>query len=147
MCVRREPFSHQPTAQGFRFQLRNRLGSQELENDQVHFGSLEFLCRCSEYLQSVGLGRLPVCLPAAVTHPPHLCPLPRCADQSERLSTAGRRAPRPLQHHFLCHPGRDPALPPYAGTGLPLSDAASPPSADRLLPKDHSQAGGRTSEI
>lgn len=78
--VRGEPFSHQPTAQGFRFQLHNRLGSEELENDQVNLRLREFSCRCSEYLQPVGSG--------GHSLPPHLSA--RCADQSERLSTAGR---------------------------------------------------------
>lgn len=71
----------------------------------------------------------------------------RCPDQGERLSKAGERAPRPLQHHFLRHSGRDPAFPPHADTGLPLPDAAPPPSADQLLPEDHHQTAGDASEV
>lgn len=71
----------------------------------------------------------------------------RCPDQGERLSKAGERAPRPLQHHFLRHPGGDPAFPPHADTGLPLPDAAPPPSADHLLPEDHHQAAGDAAEV
>lgn len=78
-------------------------------------------------------------------------PLPfspfRCTDEGQRLLEAGEWAPRALQHHFLRHTGRDPTLPPHTRTGLPLANAAPPPSADRLLPEDHRQAGGRAAEI
>lgn len=89
-------------------------------------------------------------MPVALCHllPHSLLPssiffLSRCPDQGEGLPEAGGRSPRPLQHHLLRHPGWDPALPPHTRTGLPLADAAAPPPADRLLPEDHRQAGGR----